>query len=69
MRVEQVRRDREAENAVAEELQPLVGRLTVGRRRRVREREPDPFGVQLLDQLPQAGGTLGVASSGVTGAT
>ena len=33
------------------------------------ERERDPLGVQLVDQLPQAGGTLDVAANRVTGAT
>jgi hypothetical protein len=62
-------RDREAEDAVAQELQALVRRLAVGRRRRMRERLAGALRVELVDQTPQGGRTLFVASSGVTGAT
>jgi hypothetical protein len=62
-------RDREPEDAVAEELEPLVGRLAIGRGRRVREGLAGPLGVELLDQLAKRSRTLRVASSRVTGAT
>ena len=43
-------RDRELEDAVAEELEPLVRRRAVGRPRRVREDVLQPLGRELVDQ-------------------
>jgi hypothetical protein len=60
--------DGELEDAVAEELEPLVRLRSIGSPRRVREGVVEPLAGKLLDQRPQSAGCprVGAATTGAT---